>query len=147
MAGALRVGPPSAARYVVDHTVLSSRSLGGARTLFATVAAPEYRKDEVLAPMHLLATGAGVVVNRALAGPRAPAAARCSRPSGPAASLRVGYLPDSLPFAFVNERGDLVGFDVELAHRLARELGVTARLCRYARRAWRRGSPMAAAIS
>ena len=38
--------------------------------------------------------------------------------------LRVGYLPDALPFAFFNERGDLVGFDVELAHRLARELGV-----------------------
>jgi len=38
--------------------------------------------------------------------------------------LRVGYLPDSLPFAFFNERGDLVGFDVELAHRLAGEMGV-----------------------
>ena len=39
--------------------------------------------------------------------------------------LRVGYLPDALPFAFFNQRGDLVGFDVELAHRLAREMGVT----------------------
>ena len=39
--------------------------------------------------------------------------------------LRVGYLPDALPFAFFNEHGDLVGFDVELAHRLAREMGVS----------------------
>ena len=39
--------------------------------------------------------------------------------------LRVGYLPNSLPFAFFNSRGDLVGFDIELAHRLAAELGVT----------------------
>ena len=39
--------------------------------------------------------------------------------------LRVGYLPDALPFAFVNQAGDLVGFDIELAHDLARELGVT----------------------
>jgi ABC-type amino acid transport substrate-binding protein len=30
-----------------------------------------------------------------------------------------------MPFAFFNGRGDLVGFDVELAHRLARELGVS----------------------
>ena len=39
--------------------------------------------------------------------------------------LRVRYLPAALPFAFFNEQGDLVGFDVELAHRLAREMGVT----------------------
>ena len=38
--------------------------------------------------------------------------------------LRVGYIADSLPFAFFNGEGELVGFDVELAHRLARELGV-----------------------
>jgi ABC-type amino acid transport substrate-binding protein len=36
----------------------------------------------------------------------------------------VGYMPDALPFSFFNERGDLVGFDVELAHRLASELGL-----------------------
>ena len=44
--------------------------------------------------------------------------------SGIVASLRAGYMPDSLPFAFFNESGDLVGLDVELAHRLAGELGV-----------------------
>ena len=46
--------------------------------------------------------------------------------------LRVGYFPDALPFAFFNRAGDLVGFDVELAHDLARDLGVSAglRACR-----------------
>ena len=38
--------------------------------------------------------------------------------------LTVGYLPDSLPYAFFNAADDLVGLDVELAHRLASELGV-----------------------
>ncbi len=44
-----------------------------------------------------------------------------------AGTLRVGYLPDSLPFAYVNGRGALVGFDVDMANRLAAELyvGVT----------------------
>ena len=37
-------------------------------------------------------------------------------------------MPDALPFAFFNERGDLVGLDVELAHHLARELGVRLEL-------------------
>ena len=38
--------------------------------------------------------------------------------------LRVGYLPDNLPFAFFNAAGDLVGFDIEMAHTLARDLRV-----------------------
>jgi ABC-type amino acid transport substrate-binding protein len=37
-------------------------------------------------------------------------------------SLRVGYLSDALPFAFFNARGELVGLDVALMHRLAIEL-------------------------
>jgi ABC-type amino acid transport substrate-binding protein len=39
--------------------------------------------------------------------------------------LRVGYNPDRLPFTFFNNAGGLVGFDVEMAHRLAKELGVS----------------------
>jgi ABC-type amino acid transport substrate-binding protein len=39
--------------------------------------------------------------------------------------LRVGYLSDSLPYAYFNAAGDLVGFDVEMAHSLARELRVS----------------------
>ena len=38
--------------------------------------------------------------------------------------LRVCYVSAALPFAFVNAESKLVGFDVEMAHRLARELGV-----------------------
>lgn len=38
--------------------------------------------------------------------------------------LRVGYLRDSLPYVFRNEAGELVGLDVEMAHSLARDLGV-----------------------
>lgn len=40
-------------------------------------------------------------------------------------SLRIGYLPERLPFAFQNKDGKLVGFDMELAHALARDLNVT----------------------
>jgi ABC-type amino acid transport substrate-binding protein len=38
--------------------------------------------------------------------------------------LRVGYNRENLPFSFHNDNGDLVGFDVELMHILARELKV-----------------------
>jgi Na+/H+-dicarboxylate symporter len=39
-------------------------------------------------------------------------------------TLRVGYTQDRLPYAFRNTGGELVGFDIEMAHALARDLGV-----------------------
>lgn len=39
--------------------------------------------------------------------------------------LRVGFNHDKLPFAFFNNHHELVGYDVEMAHTLARDLGVT----------------------
>ncbi len=38
--------------------------------------------------------------------------------------LRIGYHPENLPFSFINDANELVGFDVELMHVLARELKV-----------------------
>lgn len=38
--------------------------------------------------------------------------------------LRVGYHADGLPYSFRNENGKLVGFDIEMAYQLAKELGV-----------------------
>lgn len=45
-------------------------------------------------------------------------------------SLRVGYLADALPFAFSNANGEIVGFDIEMAHRLASDLEVSLELVR-----------------
>jgi len=39
--------------------------------------------------------------------------------------LRVGYNAEALPFAFFNQKGELVGYDIFFAHQLARDLGVT----------------------
>lgn len=39
--------------------------------------------------------------------------------------LRVGYIDGTMPYSFVNKKGQLVGFDVEMAYRLATELGVS----------------------
>lgn len=39
--------------------------------------------------------------------------------------LRIGFIEDRLPFCYRNASQDLVGFDIDMAHRLADELGVT----------------------
>ena len=40
-------------------------------------------------------------------------------------TIKVGYFKDALPYAFLNGAGKLVGFDIEMANLLAKELGVT----------------------
>ena len=39
-------------------------------------------------------------------------------------TLRVGFAANNLPFSYFNADGQLVGFDVEMASRLAREMGL-----------------------
>ncbi len=39
--------------------------------------------------------------------------------------LRVGYNSNNVPFAFFNSKGELVGYDVEMAYDLARTLNVS----------------------
>jgi Na+/H+-dicarboxylate symporter len=118
----IRTGP--LLRYAAITAVLTIAIVGGARIVFSTVMRPHYAKDQALARMHLLQDPIPAVV---LTTP--PAA----EPLDPRpvldrvrarGVLRVGYVSDALPFVFVNAKGDLVGFDVELAHRLAGELGV-----------------------
>jgi Na+/H+-dicarboxylate symporter len=48
-------------------------------------------------------------------------------------SLHVGYLPDSLPFAFRNASGQEVGIDMDMAHALARHLDVRLVISRLSR--------------
>ncbi|MEP9380147.1 cation:dicarboxylase symporter family transporter [Aquabacter sp. CN5-332] len=38
--------------------------------------------------------------------------------------LRVGYNPNVMPFSYFNARGELVGYDISLVYRLARDLNV-----------------------
>ena len=45
-------------------------------------------------------------------------------------TLRVAYMPDRLPFAYRNSGGIAVGYDIDLAQRLAESLGVTLELVR-----------------
>jgi ABC-type amino acid transport substrate-binding protein len=98
--------------------------LGGARMLFAAGLSEGYSKDQTLASMHLLRAPVPATVARSPT-PPPPTSLPPLETIDARRLLRVGYLPDALPFAFFNEAGELVGFDVELAHRLAGEMGVT----------------------
>jgi Na+/H+-dicarboxylate symporter/ABC-type amino acid transport substrate-binding protein len=135
--GALHWRPRALARYVAVTIALTVAVVGGTRQLAAALERDDGGGD-VLAGM-LVAPRADARVLRA--SDRAAATAElepatlevAARAEPPAdrlrvvvarRTLRVGYLPDALPFAFFNGRDELVGFDVALMHRLALELGV-----------------------
>lgn len=126
MAGVLRVDKGRVLRYAVISVALTALVIGGVRATTSWIVASEYEGDKVITGMRLLKERGSAIVHREA--PPAPDAAALKAPVldriRQRGTLRVGYLNDSLPFAYFNSAGDLVGFDVELAHNLARELGV-----------------------
>jgi proton glutamate symport protein len=128
MARALTWQPRRLVRYLASTAVVATVVLGSARALFETALVPHYQKDQALSQMNLIVRPTpSVVLPPEDATPGAAGEPTLATIRGRGA-LRVGYLADSLPFAFVNAHGDLVGFDIELAHRLASELGVRLEL-------------------
>jgi ABC-type amino acid transport substrate-binding protein len=123
--GTIRFQSRRVLRYTAITVFLTVAVIGGTRQVFAGILRPSYTRDKVLAGMQLMNRPADAVVYRTLP-PMPPPDTRpvldSIRQRG---VLRVGYMSDSLPFAFFNAKRELVGLDVELAHHLARELGVT----------------------
>ena len=122
--GVLRVRRGPLLRYLAITAVLTLVVIGGARVLFIQLLGQQYTRDRVLAGMHLLQQPAPATVLKV----RPESTTTDSRPvlarMRERGVLRVGYMHDAMPFSFFNEAGDLVGLDVELAHRLATELHV-----------------------
>ena len=111
-------------RYTVVTALLDVTVVGGARVVFTHYLPVHYSKDQVLAGMQLLHNPMPAVVMLTPPGPerfdQAPVLQRTLR-AAPCASVTSPThfrLPSSM------RPGDFVGFDVELAHRLAAELHV-----------------------
>lgn len=128
LAGLLRIDRRRVVRYLVITAVLTVGTLGGLRVFFAHAFGHGYSMDEVLAGMHRVRGGVEAVVHRepvpALEEGEPQHRSLLGRIQARGV-LRVGYNADNPPYSFFNDEGDLVGFDVEMAHDLARTLGVT----------------------
>jgi Na+/H+-dicarboxylate symporter/ABC-type amino acid transport substrate-binding protein len=128
MQGKLRVHWGRLLRMSTITVMLLVALLGGARLAFSTLLKEDYTKDEALAQMQTLMRPQDAIVHREpapLPPMGDPSASRVERIRA-RDTLRVGYVPETVPYVFWNSKGDLVGFDVEMANALAREIGVTA---------------------
>ncbi len=113
--------------YVVVNILLISGFVIGTRFLLGFTVADAFSKDKVIVGMHLLQNPVPSIVHKTA--PPVFTQAQSGKSDLKAIKergvLRFGYNADRMPFTILNSSGDLVRFDVEMAHRLARELGVT----------------------
>ncbi|MCZ6824299.1 MAG: cation:dicarboxylase symporter family transporter [Gemmatimonadetes bacterium] len=129
-AGRIELRTPKLLVYAGLTVLFTVGTIGGVRLTFEAIGSQYqgYQKfierDFLLppAPVSLYASPAELPVDPTGRGPDGESSAldRIVRRG----SLRVGYRRDHLPYAFRNTNSELVGFDAELLHRLAADLGV-----------------------
>jgi ABC-type amino acid transport substrate-binding protein len=86
-----------------------------------------YEHSKILASMQLVDDRVPAVVIDEPAPnpvPLEPGQSRLSR-TRERGVIRIGFNENNVPFSYFSRRGDLVGFDIEMAHQLADDLGVS----------------------
>lgn len=111
---------------VVVTVLLMGAALLGTRVYLKTTFEGAFKKADILDRMHLLEP---LVPTEILAdpspnpSPMEPGESRIDRIRRQKV-LRVGFDPNRLPFCFFNHRDELVGLDIDLAHRMAADFRV-----------------------
>ncbi len=112
-------------RYGIISVVLTMASIGGMRVILENAVPHDYKLDDVFVGMDFITPYPQAKLHTDLPAPLPPVG-----PDGRLAAivdrgfLRVGFFPDRLPFVYRNSEGRIAGYDAEMAHLLAIDLGV-----------------------
>jgi ABC-type amino acid transport substrate-binding protein len=131
LSGRLRLSPGRIARQLVLAAGFAALTVAGLGVAFRAMGAGVYEGDRVALEMGLLRVPAEpAVILREVPEPLTPPAAGSSLLAAirERRLVRVGYVEGQAPYSFFNSRGELVGFDVEMAYALASDLGVALEL-------------------
>jgi Na+/H+-dicarboxylate symporter/ABC-type amino acid transport substrate-binding protein len=128
LTGRLRVEAQRVLRYVLVSAGITGATLAGLAFLLRAVGGGAYAGKQMVEQMEPLRRPAEpAVVLRELPAQPPPLpspGASVLEAALKRGRLRVGFVSDQMPYTFFNGAGELVGFDVEMAHLLAEELGV-----------------------
>ena len=108
----------------VASLALTLAVLLGSRLYFSAVVSNEYQKDVVVANMQLLQNPAPYRLYRdikEIEGDRKLQKMSPMERIEKTGTIRIGYLPNYNPFSYFNTIGELVGFDIDMAHQLAKD--------------------------
>jgi len=130
MAGKWKLRPR---RLLVGMAVIGGAAfllIGGTRYFLQTTFLDDYEKQDPLGSMVSVEPQVEVIVLEEAVPNPVPLQAGQSRLARirERGVIRIGTATDHLPFAFLNADGHLVGFDVDMAHRLALDLRVKLEL-------------------
>lgn len=133
--GRLSFPPLTLSKYFVGIVLTALVMLIGIRAALSQTLRFVEDKQEIIAHMQLLEEPVESVVFRKASPnptPRLPGESTLDRIRRRGV-IRVGYNEDELPFAYFNARDELVGMDINMAHALARDLGVRIEFVRFDR--------------
>ena len=124
LTGTMKIRKQKVITCAVASLVFTLAILIGSRVYFSAVVQNEYQKDTVLANMQLLQNPAPYRLYRDMSDKKLdpklqkmPPAERIKKTG----TIRVGYDPNRMPFSYFNTVGELVGFDIDMAHKLAKD--------------------------
>jgi Na+/H+-dicarboxylate symporter/ABC-type amino acid transport substrate-binding protein len=126
MAGRLKLDPHRLLRFGAISAAALAATVVAVGILLAAVVDTTETKADALRDMQLSRSPPPMAVYRDNP-PRVPASSlrtESMRRVLDSRMLRVGYFEDRVPFSFRNARGQLVGYDVEMAAQMAQDLGV-----------------------
>ncbi len=122
LARTTRLRPMALLRFSVISVVLIAGGLLGVRMLYSHVLVVPYTKNQALAGLNLLRQPHDRVMVFKTQPAGAVGQSSTYSEIRSRGNLRVCYTPDIYPTSFFNAAGELVGFDIEMAHSLARRL-------------------------
>ncbi len=130
VSGTLRIKGRKLIRFAIITVVLTAVVVGGSRLVLQVALNRPYNKDTILTGMRATRDRGTARVFRVgdSIPPLPPLSSSVLERIRQRSVVRVGYFEDSLPFAFFNRRGELVGLDIEMALQLAQDLEVKAEL-------------------
>jgi Na+/H+-dicarboxylate symporter/ABC-type amino acid transport substrate-binding protein len=126
--GSLRFSVARITRYFCFTALLTALTIGGLRLVFNRASVGSFAGQQLVYSMRPLMTSgdARLIQQTDLDNDTPTRAASLMDTITNRGVLRVGVFADRLPFVFTTQDGHLVGFDVEMAQLLARDLGVKA---------------------
>lgn len=134
-AGWLKFRPRRLATFAAVSIAILAAGIGGTRLVLQATVDQTYSRGEVLGRMEAIHFPVHGQVHKEFPDPLEiepdQSALDAIRARG---ILRVGYDPDGLPFSFFNDRGELVGLDIELTQALANDLNVQVEYYPYRKR-------------
>lgn len=136
IAGAIRVNKTRLVQFAVTTTVLAATVIVGVRMGSVRFLSPATDGRAIVYAMQ--PRSEAPIDNAGVIAPADVTAASIPQPDGilegirTRGQLRVGLIGDGIPYAYRNDENQLVGFDVEMAQRLALDLGVDLQFVRFA---------------